>query len=68
MRKPDSDPVGCETLFPGSEYSCDEADYLRRVEAYRVRKGRRFLTALDYREMFRSWGWTEPVLPQKQGP
>ncbi len=44
----DSPLGGCQQLFPGSEYTDDEREYLQAVDAYRRRTGRKFLLATDY--------------------
>lgn len=63
-RWPIRDPVNCEELFPGSEYAPDEVDYIKALDAYRRRKRRKFLTAVDCLAVAVSLGYRRVCPPE----
>jgi hypothetical protein len=49
--------VSISTVGVGSEYTDEEAEFLRAAERYRVRTHKRFLNAVDYFRIARELGW-----------
>ncbi len=41
----------------GSDYDDEEKEFLRTVDAFRTKKGKKFLLATDYLKVLKSLGW-----------
>lgn len=60
-RKADAHSFGI--LFPGSDFSDAEAEWLREAERYREKHGRLFMKATDYLQLLLSLGYRKVEAP-----
>lgn len=69
MNSPDREPTTAGTLqtHPGSKYTPDEIEFMRAVEQYQKRLGRKFLSSTDYLRVALSLGYRRTTTGEVRG-
>jgi hypothetical protein len=53
---------------PGSRYTAAEVEFIRAVEAFQKRTGRKFLASVDYLRILLGLGYTRPAPKKPKKP